>query len=96
MSEIVQDFIDVIEQHPELFSPEDRYYLVNRDWSSNVDEIEDVVLEYQETRSNIASAALKTLSSKGKSREYSSEDYRDMLINAIRRNFGMPTANTSS
>ena len=64
MSEIVSDFINVIENQPELFSDEDREDLAQKTWSDNIDELEDEIFDWYETRESIASAAMKNLSGK--------------------------------
>ncbi|MEM8677593.1 MAG: hypothetical protein AAGF83_27595 [Cyanobacteria bacterium P01_G01_bin.67] len=112
MSEIVNDFIKVIEQQPELFSVDDKEDLRQRTWSDDTDELEDEILDWYETRDSIASAAMKNLSSKDndksfageirlpgngtKAPEIKPEDYKPMLLNAIHRSFDNVSQTTTT
>ncbi len=104
MSEIVNDFINAIEQQPELFSIDDKEDLIQRTWSDNIDELEDEILDWYDTRESIASAAMKSLSGQESDRlpgngtkapEIKPEDYKPMLLNAIHRSFN-PTPQTAT
>lgn len=111
MSEIINDFINVIKQQPELFSVDDKEDLRQRAWSDDTNKLEDEILDWYETRDSIASAAMKNLSGKEydcndrlpgngtKAPEIKPEDYKLMLLNAIHSSFSnvsQTTANVST
>lgn len=94
MSEIASDFIYVIRQNPELFSPDDIQDLKQRTWSDNEDLLEDEILDWYETREDIASAAMKNLSSKENERKVflddetqAPESYKQILVKVIQQSF---------
>lgn len=93
--DLPEAFISLIEEQPELFSPEDREDLRQQKWSDNADELGDQIYEWSSARENIYEAALKKLSGRDNDRlpgerttapEPKPEDYQFMLLNAIQRN----------
>lgn len=59
-------FISVINEQPELFSPEDRQDLIEQSatWSDDKEQLGNQIYEWAEARDNIYDAALDRLSSK--------------------------------
>lgn len=101
-------FISLIEEQPELFTPENREELLQKEWSDDADEFGDQTFEWLSTKENIYEAALKKLSGRDNDRltgdgktapKPKPEDYKSMLLNAIQRNLvdgsdGTQTANS--
>lgn len=97
-------FISLIEEQPELFTPEDREDLSKKDWSDDADELGDQIYEWSSVRKNIYNAALEKLSGRDNDRlpgdgttapKSQPEDYKPMLLNAIQRNLGSVSTGTS-
>lgn len=106
--ELSEAFIYLMEEQPELFTPEDREDLAKKDWSDDADELGDQIYEWSSPRRNIYSAVLEKLSGRDNARlpgdgktapQPKPEDYKPMLLNAIQRNSveksdGTQTANS--
>ena len=93
--DLPEAFISLIEEQPELFTPEDEEDLRQQKWSDNADELGDQIYEWSSARENIYEAALKKLSGRENDRlpgdgktapKPKPEDYKSMLLNAIQRN----------
>lgn len=98
-------FISVINEQPELFSPEDKKDLLEQSstWSADLDELGNKIYEWASVRENIYDAILEFLVSSEDSREryhlpgnkqtskIKSENYKQELLDAIHKNFQIPS-----
>ncbi|MCC0179851.1 hypothetical protein I4641_23210 [Waterburya agarophytonicola K14] len=75
MSRIYHSLLNIIEQQPEIFSPEDRQDLIEQSstWSDEPKQFVNSANKWLDARPNIYDAALRSLSSKDNDKSFSGE-----------------------
>ncbi|MEM7590141.1 MAG: DUF1822 family protein [Cyanobacteria bacterium P01_A01_bin.83] len=102
---LYEAFISIINEQPELFSPEDKKDLLGKSstWSKDLDKLGNKIYEWVSVRENIYDAMLDFLVSSEDAREryhlpgnkqtskIKSENYKQELLDAIHKNFQSPS-----